>query len=165
MSVTGTDLFGASFTQLAGVIRAGEGSLLFTNNDDETSELAALEIQFAYSQQLQLEPLMDGKVLGIISPARGQLTIGTLLGTDLSEFISYYSNICNWNGNQLVFRTVGDLSCDEPTLEEQINAYQAATVTCHSVLLTNLGISTQVRGVLVRSNVQMVVLNAEWTLA
>jgi hypothetical protein len=163
MAVTGTDLYQAAYTRIAGVVRAGEANITFTDTNAVVRELAAMNVSFQYSQKLDIQLLMGGKVLGIVQPSRGIVSIGALLGTDLKTFLDLYSDICEWNGNELEIEMVGDLTCDSPTLQAEINAYTASTITCHSVLATELGVQTDVRGVLVQANVRLFVLNAEWT--
>jgi len=165
MALTGTDLYGSTYTQLAGIVRAGEASIVFTDGDDATQELAALNVAFQYSQKIQLEHLTGGKQLVIVMPSQGALTIGALLGTGLASFLSSYSDVCSMNGNELTVVMEADLTCSSPTLAAAISAYESSTLTLHTVLINDFGVSNNVRGYLVQSNLRLFVLNAEWTAA
>lgn len=164
MGTTGTDLFSASFSKIAGIVRAGNARLTFTA-DSTTVELAALDVKFVYSQEVKFDQIMDGKTLVIVSPATGVCAIGALLGTDTKDFIETYGSLCDMNGNEIRIEMAGEMTCSDPSLQSEINAYESATITMHSCLITNVGTESKVRGILVRNNIQLRFLNAEWTAA
>lgn len=162
MALTGTDLFGSTVTSIAGVLRSGEAEITFTDDDSNEVELVGLGVNFAYSHEPALMPMPGGKLLIVVRPATGMLSIDALIGTDMKSFVEAYGDPCNINSNYLTLEMSGDLACTSPTLQEAINAYESATFELHNVWVYDLGFQTEIRGLLVRTNIKAFVLNAKW---
>jgi len=158
---TGTDLFGASFTQVGGIINAAEAEITFTDDDGNPKELCALDVSFVYAHEPQIEMMPGGKVLLIVQPAMGALSIGALAGTDLQAFFTKYGDPCTVSGNSLTVEMAGDIACDSPDLEETLKAYGSVTLTLSDVWAYSLGMQNSVKGLLLKTNVKIWVLNAE----
>jgi hypothetical protein len=169
MATSGTDIFQSSFTQVAGFIKAGSGSIKFyrdTTDDgvyDTEYTLAVYNVEFNYQQPTQFQVMQDGNVLVVLQPSVGTLRIGGLVGENLESFVTYYSDPCNMNGNELQVKLEGDLECST-NLNDVLDSYATATLTLHGVLLTGISMSTQTEGVLVRSNAELKFTNVEWTI-
>jgi len=164
---TATDLFGAYHTNIGGIINAAEAEITFTDDDGNPKELCALDVSFVYAHEPQIEMMPGGKVLLIVQPAMGALSIGALAGTDLQAFFTKYGDPCTVSGNSLTVEMAGDIACDteqypsSPDLEETLKAHGSVTLTLSDVWAYSLGMQNSVKGLLLKTNVKIWVLNAE----
>ena len=156
MGFTGTDIFGAKFTQIAGIIRAGEAEIEFTKTDGTTQKLAALNVTVTYTQTPEQRVLPGGKLLIILKPSTGGVQIGALLGVDLQEFLVYYGDPQYLDVNKLIIRLTSDLVTGSPSIETEVDALEGATLSCYNVLVnTSTFINKVVEGTLISTNVAL----------
>lgn len=158
------DLFSAAHTTIAGIARAGDASISFTQGETEYT-LAAMNVQVTYSEKISPIVLPGGKVLIFSQIALGQIQIGALLGNGIDDFLAYFGDLCNIAKaeNSLIIVMQSGITCS-PALEA-LDVAEKATFTCVNCKITDFGVSNQIQGIVVSTNMSVFALNVDLTIS
>ncbi len=154
-SVTGPDVFQSTFTDVGGIAQADEAQLQFTK-DGTTYYLAAENVKLTYQDNINIKRYPNGKVLVISNGTSGGVSISTLVGYGLTDFLDYYGNICNIAGDvPLEFYMDQGLTCSDVDLDVS----NSLTWRLYNNHLTKLGVQAALPNA--AAQLQLIVLNLD----
>lgn len=150
-----TDMFGAKHTEVSSVARASEA--VFRMDD---IAMPAMQIQIQYQEQLQLQPVYNGYTIVMAQQPQGKIQIGAVLNKDLNDFLDSHGNVeAMATGDPIDIEM--DSGATQYTESEEMSVEPGALVTCRNVKIVSMGIQTEIKGVLVNTNVQLQALNID----
>ncbi len=149
-----TDMFGAQNTQISSIARASEA--VFTMDG---TPMPALNVSVGYTENVQLQPLPNAYTIAIADQPSGIINIGAVLSSDLNNFLDTHGDVNSLASGDPVEIVMG--SGATSVGDSAMSVEPGATITCRNTKIVEMGISTSIKGVMVKTNVKMLTLNVD----